>query len=121
VLEHPITMDLPAALQQAITLLPSHLVSEPEALGARLLGYILQRLRSHCLDKGLRPDAIAAALAIPRGDLTLLYAAAQALHAWCGTPQGQQVVMLYRRAANLLRQAGPAHLDDRQPVAHSHS
>lgn len=119
VLEHPITLDLPAALQQAIALVPPGLVHDPEALGARLLGYILQRLRSHCLDKGLRPDAIAAALAIPRGDLTLLYAAAQALHAWCGTPQGQQVVMLYRRAANLLRQAGPAHLDDRQPVAPS--
>ena len=118
VLEHPITLDLPAALQQAIALLPSHLVSDPEALGTRLLGYILQRLRSHCLEQGLRPDAIAAALAIPRGDLTLLHAAAQALHAWCGTPQGQQVVALYRRAANLLRQAGLTTTQDlHQPPA----
>lgn len=116
VLEHPIALDLPATLQQAIMLLPPNLVFDPEELGARLLGYILQRLRSHCLDKGLRPDAIAAALAIPRGDLTLLHAAAQALHTWCGTPQGQQVVMLYRRAANLLRQAGLGGQEPRLPV-----
>ncbi len=118
VLEQPVILDLPAALQQAIALLPPGLVNDPEELGMRLFGYILQRLRSYCLDKGLRPDAVAAALAIPRGDLTLLHAAAQALHAWCGMPQGQQVVMLYRRAANLLRQAGGGPLGDGLPPAH---
>ena len=112
VLEHPIIMDLPTALQQAIALLPSGLVNDPSGLAKHLFDYILQRLRSYCLDKGLRADAVAAALAIPRGDLTLLYAAAQALHAWCGTSQGQQVVILYRRAANLLRQAGGEPQED---------
>ena len=74
-----------------------------------LLAFFHDRLKVHLKDEGIRHDIIDAALAKPPADdLFLVVARARALAAFLATPDGENLVQGYRRAANILHQAEAA-------------
>jgi glycyl-tRNA synthetase beta chain len=81
--------------------LASHFSITPD-----LLAFFHDRLKVHLRDEGIRHDIIDAALAKPPADdLFLVVARARALAAFLATPDGENLVQGYRRAANILTQA----------------
>ena len=71
-----------------------------------LVRFFHDRLKVHLRDEGIRHDVIDAALAKPPADdLALVVARARALAAFLATPEGENLVQGYRRAANILHQA----------------
>jgi len=71
-----------------------------------LLAFFHDRLKVHLRDEGIRHDIIDAALAKPPADdLFLVVARARALAAFLATPDGENLVQGYRRAADILHQA----------------
>jgi len=74
-----------------------------------LLAFLHDRLKVHLRDEGIRHDVIDACLAMPGSDdLTLLVARARALDAELKTPDGENLIQGFRRAANILAQAEAA-------------
>ncbi|PWK60485.1 glycine--tRNA ligase subunit beta [Roseicyclus mahoneyensis] len=85
------------------TLIP---VRPLNTLASDLLAFFHDRLKVHLRDEGIRHDIIDAALAKPPADdLFLVVARARALAAFLATPDGENLVQGYRRAANILTQA----------------
>ncbi len=75
-------------------------------LSTDLLAFFHDRLKVHLRDEGIRHDVIDAALSKPPiDDLALVVARARALSAFLATPDGENLVQGYRRAANILTQA----------------
>ena len=75
-------------------------------LSTDLLAFFHDRLKVHLRDEGIRHDIIDAALAKPPADdLALVVARARALAGFLATPDGENLVQGYRRAANILTQA----------------
>ncbi|MBF9035673.1 glycine--tRNA ligase subunit beta [Rhodobacterales bacterium HKCCE2091] len=71
-----------------------------------LLSFFHDRLKVHLRDEGIRHDVIDAVLAMPnRDDLWLVVNRARALQDFLSTPDGENLVLGYRRAANILAQA----------------
>ena len=78
-------------------------------ISADLLGFFHDRLKVHLRDEGLRHDVIDACLAMPgNDDLTQVVARARALGDFLATEDGENLVLAYRRAANILSQAEAA-------------
>ena len=76
---------------------------------ASLEAFFHDRLKVHLRDEGIRHDVIDAALARPPADdLFLVVARARALAAFLATPDGENLVQGFRRAANILHQAEAA-------------
>ncbi|MDF1871218.1 glycine--tRNA ligase subunit beta [Vannielia sp.] len=74
-----------------------------------LLAFIHDRLKVHLRDQGIRHDVIDACLAMPHNDdLTLLVSRAEALQAFLGTEDGENLVQGFKRANNILSQAEAA-------------
>jgi glycyl-tRNA synthetase beta chain len=74
-----------------------------------LLAFFHDRLKVHLRDEGIRHDIIDAALAKPPADdLFLVVARARALAGFLATPDGENLVQGFRRAANILHQAESA-------------
>ncbi|WP_284265703.1 glycine--tRNA ligase subunit beta [Roseicyclus amphidinii] len=75
-------------------------------LSTDLLAFFHDRLKVHLRDEGIRHDVIDAALSKPpTDDLALVVARARALAGFLATPDGENLVQGYRRAANILTQA----------------
>ncbi|MEM9050094.1 MAG: glycine--tRNA ligase subunit beta [Pseudomonadota bacterium] len=73
--------------------------SDPDAL----LGFFHDRLKVHLRGEGIRHDAIDACLGMPdNDDLTLLVARVRALQAFLGTEAGNNLLVGYARARNIL-------------------
>ncbi|MDJ1016600.1 MAG: glycine--tRNA ligase subunit beta [Paracoccaceae bacterium] len=71
-----------------------------------LLTFFHERLKVYLRDRDVRHDVIDACLAMPNADdLTLLVARAEALSAFLGTEDGENLHLGFKRAHNLLRQA----------------
>ena len=71
-----------------------------------LRGFLHDRLKVHLRDEGIRHDVIDACLTGERtDDLADLTARARALNAFLATPDGENLIQGYRRAANILSQA----------------
>ena len=71
-----------------------------------LLSFLHDRLKVFLRDRGVRHDVIDASLAMPGADdLALLTRRAEALQAFLGTPEGEDLVQGFRRADNILTQA----------------
>jgi glycyl-tRNA synthetase beta chain len=78
-------------------------------LSTDLLAFFHDRLKVHLRGEGVSHDVIDAALSKdPVDDLALVVARARALQAFLGTPEGENLVQGYRRAANILTQAEEA-------------
>lgn len=74
-----------------------------------VLAFFHDRLKVHLRDDGIRHDIIDAALARPPADdLFLVVARARALAGFLATPDGENLVQGFRRAANILHQAESA-------------
>ena len=74
-----------------------------------LEAFFHDRLKVHLRDEGIRHDIIDAALARPPADdLFLVVARARALACFLATPDGENLVQGFRRAANILHQAEAA-------------
>jgi glycyl-tRNA synthetase beta chain len=75
-------------------------------LSTDLLAFFHDRLKVHLRSENIRHDVIDAALAKPPvDDLALVAARARALQDVLNTPDGENLVQGYRRAANILTQA----------------
>jgi len=71
-----------------------------------LNGFVNDRLKVFLRDRGIRHDVIDAALAMPNADdLTLLVKRAEALQAFLGTEDGENLTQGFKRAHNILKQA----------------
>ena len=78
-------------------------------LAENLLSFLHDRLKVFLRDRGVRHDVIDASLAMPGADdLALLTRRAEALQAFLGTPEGEDLVQGFRRADNILTQAEEA-------------
>ncbi|MEM1430501.1 MAG: glycine--tRNA ligase subunit beta [Pseudomonadota bacterium] len=76
---------------------------------ADLRAFLHDRLKVHLRDEGIRHDVIDACLATEGADdLTLLVARARALNAELATPDGENLIQGFKRAANILAQAEAA-------------
>lgn len=75
-------------------------------LAADLLAFLHDRLKVHLREQGIRHDVIDAVLALPgNDDLVLVVARATALSDMLKTPDGENLLLGLKRAANLLAQA----------------
>lgn len=71
-----------------------------------LLRFIHDRLKVHLRDEGIRHDVIDACLAMPNADdLTLLVKRAEALSGFLKTDDGENLLLGFKRAHNILTQA----------------
>jgi glycyl-tRNA synthetase beta chain len=71
-----------------------------------LLAFLHDRLKVFLRDRGIRHDVIDACLAMPNADdLTLLVKRAEALQAFFGTNDGENLIQGFKRAHNILTQA----------------
>ena len=83
--------------------------SDAGAISNDLLAFFHDRLKVHLRDEGIRHDIIDTALARPPADdLFLVVARARALAGFLATPDGENLVQGFRRAANILHQAESA-------------
>ena len=83
--------------------------SDAGAISNDLLAFFHDRLKVHLRDEGTRHDIIDTALARPPADdLFLVVARARALAGFLATPDGENLVQGFRRAANILHQAEAA-------------
>ena len=74
-----------------------------------LLAFFHDRLKVFLRDRGVRHDVIDASLAMPGADdLALLTKRAEALQAFLGTAEGEDLIQGFRRADNILAQAEAA-------------
>ena len=70
---------------------------------ADLLAFILDRLKVHLRDSGIRHDIIDAVFALGGDDLVTIVARTEALQAFLSTDDGANLLAGYKRAANILR------------------
>ncbi|MBF9032303.1 glycine--tRNA ligase subunit beta [Rhodobacterales bacterium HKCCE3408] len=74
-----------------------------------LLAFFHDRLKVHLREEGIRYDVIDAVIGLPnRDDLTLVVARARALQDFLATPDAENLVLGFKRAANILAQAEAA-------------
>ena len=105
VLENGVRLGLGPIADAAFAAHRDDATSEATSLEA----FFHDRLKVHLRDEGIRHDIIDAALAKPPADdLFLVVARARALAAFLATPDGENLVQGYRRAANILHQAESA-------------
>ncbi len=75
-------------------------------ISQNLLAFFHDRLKVHLRSENIRHDVIDAALSKPpTDDLTLIVARARALQAFLDTPEGENLIQGFKRAANILTQA----------------
>jgi glycyl-tRNA synthetase beta chain len=81
-------------------------IKSPDALADDLLSFLHDRLKVHLRDQGIRHDVIDACLAMPgNDDLVLLVRRAEALAAFLKSEDGTNLLLGFKRAANILAQA----------------
>ena len=74
-----------------------------DALTSDLLAFFHDRLKVHLREQGIRHDVIDACLAMPgNDDLVLLVKRAEALSAFLGTDDGENLLQGFKRANNIL-------------------
>ncbi len=67
-----------------------------------LVEFIVDRLKVHLREQGVRHDLITASFALREEDLVRLLARVAALHEFLNTADGGQLVIAYRRASNIV-------------------
>ena len=107
VLENTLRVPLVAVFREAQRLLESAVTGKwqgPEQTAAELLEFFADRLKVHLRDKGVRHDLVSAVFALGgEDDLVRLLARVDALARFIGTEDGANLLVAYRRAANILR------------------
>jgi len=74
------------------------------ALGGELMEFLTDRLKVHLRERGVRHDLIAAVFALGgEDDLVRLLARVEALQRFLGSEDGANLLVAFRRAANILK------------------
>ena len=78
-------------------------------VGGDIIGFLIDRLKVQQRDAGVRHDLIDAVFALGNeNDLVRLLARVHALQAFIGTEDGANLLIAYKRAANMLKKEGSA-------------
>ncbi|MBK1668448.1 glycine--tRNA ligase subunit beta [Rhodovibrio sodomensis] len=109
--DNGLRVGLRAALKEAHGLLPEAVRrnSAPATVADQVLAFLTDRLKVVLRDRGVRHDLIAAVFAVerpeggPEDDLVRLLARVDALRAFLETDDGANLLVAYRRAANIVR------------------
>jgi glycyl-tRNA synthetase beta chain len=89
-------------LRPAFTHAAKALGSEYPDAGRELLAFVADRLKVHLREEGVRHDLIAALFALAEDDLVRLLARVHALAGFLDTEDGANLLVAYRRAANIV-------------------
>lgn len=122
ILENGLRIPLLEAFKKSRELVGSVEGAEQRAEEPReLLDFFADRLKVHLREKGVRHDLIAAVFALgDEDDLVRLLARVDALARFIGTDDGANLLVAYRRAANILRieekNDGRSHRGDADPA-----
>ena len=86
-----------------------------------LLAFFADRLKVHLKEKGVRHDLIDAVFALGEDDLVRVLARVEALGAFLGSDDGANLLVAYKRAANILKieEKKDAQSYDQQPYSES--
>jgi glycyl-tRNA synthetase beta chain len=98
VLENELRFSLRQAFKAAAANLPP---TTPSAIDD-VLEFIADRLKVHLREQGVRHDLIAAVFALGEDDLVRLLGRVRALHTFLNTEDGANLLIAYRRAANIV-------------------
>jgi glycyl-tRNA synthetase beta chain len=104
VLENELRLPLRYSLIAVARLVPigGQEIMEEHILADELLAFIADRLKVHLREQGVRHDLIAAVFALGEDDLVRLLARVDALSYFLGTDDGSNLLVAYRRAANIV-------------------
>jgi glycyl-tRNA synthetase beta chain len=104
VLENKLRLRLIPVFKQAVAHYGTRVKADPAAVARDLLDFFADRLKVHLKDKGVRHDLISAVFALgDEDDLVRLMARVAALKAFLETDDGANLLVAYRRAANIVR------------------
>ncbi|WP_038036708.1 glycine--tRNA ligase subunit beta [Thermopetrobacter sp. TC1] len=106
VLENGIRLPLLPFLQDRVRLSPAFSGddAEAEAIARDLLGFIIERLKVHLRESGVRHDLIDAVFGLgDQDDLLTIVRRVKALENFINSEDGQNLLAGFRRAANILR------------------
>lgn len=105
ILENGLRVNLTRIFAFAFDQYPAGMLSgEPKALAGDLLAFFADRLKVHLREQGVRHDLIAAVFELGgEDDLVRLLARVDALAKFLGSDDGANLLVAYRRAANIVR------------------
>src|SRR5262249_37556053 len=104
VLENKLRMPLRPVFAEAVRSYTVAGLGAPEKVAGELLAFFADRLKVHLRDKGIRHDLITAVFALgDEDDLVRLIARVEALAAFLNSDDGANLLVAYRRAANIVR------------------
>jgi glycyl-tRNA synthetase beta chain len=75
---------------------------EEQIIAGEVLAFVADRLKVHLRERGVRHDLIDAVFALAEDDLVRLLARVDALSRFLGTDDGANLLVAYRRAANIV-------------------
>ena len=105
VIECALDVDLQPLLAIAMSGFPTTLRDDKQA--AVLQHFILERLRSWCLDQGHLPEHFEAVLAVEPNHLLAFYRRLQAVKQFCQLPEADKLTTSNKRIRKLLRKTSP--------------
>ncbi|MGC2856565.1 glycine--tRNA ligase subunit beta [Novispirillum sp. DQ9] len=105
ILENGLRVNLTRIFAYAFDQYPAGMLAgEPKALAADLLAFFADRLKVHLREQGVRHDLVAAVFELGgEDDLVRLLARVDALTKFLGSDDGANLLVAYRRAANIVR------------------
>ncbi|MDX2144476.1 MAG: glycine--tRNA ligase subunit beta [Rhodospirillaceae bacterium] len=104
ILENKLRLRLIPVFKQAVAHYGTRVKADPSAVARDLLDFFADRLKVYLKDKGVRHDLISAVFALgDEDDLVRLMARVEALKAFLDTDDGANLLVAYRRAANIVR------------------
>jgi glycyl-tRNA synthetase beta chain len=104
ILENKLRLRLRGVFAEAVAGYGGAVTANPEKVANELLDFFADRLKVYLRDKGVRHDLIAAVFALGgEDDLVRLIARVDALSAFLATDDGANLLVAYRRAANIVR------------------
>jgi glycyl-tRNA synthetase beta chain len=103
ILENKLRLPLLGVFKKAVGVYGGKVKADPNAVAADLLAFFADRLKVHLKDKGVRHDLISAVFALGNeDDLVRLMARVEALKGFLDTDNGANLLVAYKRAANIL-------------------
>ncbi len=103
ILENKLRVPLHAVFEKSAATYPKELKINAQVIAKDLLSFFADRLKVHLKDKGVRHDLISAIFSLGNeDDLVRLIARVEALKAFLDTDNGANLLVAYRRAANIL-------------------
>jgi len=104
ILENQLRLPLRRVFADAVKGYGAMVSANPDKIAGELLDFFADRLKVHLRDKGIRHDLIAAVFALgDEDDLVRLIARVEALAAFLSSDDGANLLVAYRRAANIVR------------------